>query len=314
MEESKLHLMKDVVIDYYVKGLRQNQIAKKYCMSTSMVSRMIDEAKNQGFVKFQFDFPNQSDERLSEELKKKFRLRNAFVASSTNQGLDVVFDDLAAGLSDYLINSIRNGMKIGISWGKTMYQISNRIKLKQVYDDLEVYQLHGGVSNYFVDTKSVEITRNFGNALHAEWYTLSTPSIVDNSKSAEAFYQDSSVSSIVKQYEKLGISIFSVGTMSPSELGVRAGYFTAEEFEKLKNQGYIGDICSRYFKREGKYRDNQLYKRTMGINLGQLKEIPIKICIAINPQKTEIIQNAILAGYINVLFVDNRTALSLLKE
>jgi len=50
MESDKLKEMKNVVEDYYLSGLKQSEIAKKNNLSKSKVSRLINEAKEKGYV------------------------------------------------------------------------------------------------------------------------------------------------------------------------------------------------------------------------------------------------------------------------
>lgn len=314
MDLEKIHFMKEVAIDYYINNLRQNQIAKKHNMSTSMVSRLLDEVKAEQYVKFKFDFPTISDKELSNKLMKKYDLDYVFVAPESSNNLNLVFDDLVLGLGDYLLNIVEHNHNIGVSWGKTMFQLSERLRIKKELENVSVYQLHGGVSNIKTDTKSFDIVRNFGNVLNAEWFTLPVPSIVDSSEIASVLYQDSSVREVTEMYEKLDVALFSVGTMSENEMGVKAGYFTKEEFAELRSEGYVGDICSRYYDREGNHPNKKLYERIMGIDLETIKKIEHRICVTVDFRKEESIRSAINSGLISSLFIDHRTAKLLIEN
>ena len=311
MDANKLKDLKHVVEDYYIVGLKQSEIAKKNNLSKSKVSRLINEAKEKGYIEIKFRFPHQGDEDLSNELKRVLGLKHVFV-SKYEYNEELMFQNAAEGLSDYLNRILKEDQIVGVSWGKTMHSISKRL-LPITERGLKVVQLHGGISNTLTDTRSLDIVRNFGKVLKSDWYTLPVPSIVDNSFIAKTLREDSTIKAIFKMIHELEVAIFSVGTINDHELGVTAGYFTPGEFNQLRLDGYVGDICSRYYKADGEHGSGEIYNRIMGVTLEELVDKKEKICLAFDQRKARSIVSAIKGNYINTLFTDQATAIKILK-
>lgn len=311
MDSDKLKEMKNVVEDYYLSGLKQSEIAKKNNLSKSKVSRLINEAKEKGYVEIKFKFPHEGDEELSNELKAALGLKHVFV-SKFEKSDDKMLQNVAEGLIDYLDRILEEGQIVGVSWGKTMHSISERLS-PITERGLKVVQLHGGISNTITDTRSSDIVRNFGKVLKSDWYTLPVPSIVDNSFIAQTFREDSTIKSIFKMIAELEVAIFSVGTMNDNELGVKAGYFTPGQFNQLRIEGFVGDICSRYYKKNGEHSTGEIYNRIMGVSLEELANKKEKICLAFEERKARSIVSAVQGKYINTLFTDQATAIEILK-
>ena len=87
------------------------------------------------------------------------------------------------------------------------------------------------------------------------------------------------------------------------------------DFEKnqLIKNGAIGDICMRFFNKDGTpVLFNQI--KAMSIDLEDLTRIPEVIAAAGGVQKAEAIIGACRAKYINFLITDELTALKILEK
>lgn len=79
-------------------------------------------------------------------------------------------------------------------------------------------------------------------------------------------------------------------------------------------RGAIGDYCCRFCDKEGNILYGDLYNRTIGIDLEELKKVPTVIGIARSNQKSRTILSMVKGGYINVLITDEDTALQMLEH
>ncbi|MFH4043713.1 sugar-binding domain-containing protein, partial [Acinetobacter baumannii] len=70
--------------------------------------------------------------------------------------------------------------------------------------------------------------------------------------------------------KQANIAIFTVGTVRDEALLFRLGYFDKDETNLLKKQS-VGDICSRFFDGDGNISSEEINKRTIGIELEELK-------------------------------------------
>lgn len=307
MNKEELKQLIRVAKKYYLLEMKQEDISKTENVSKSTVSRLISKAKELGYVRFVLDFPPVTVEHLEKQLKEQFGLKHVYVAESMSEDWRLTLSNVTEGFSKYLNSIVADGDIIGVSWGETMTFISENL-IPSPKKDVKIVQLNGGVSNRNVSTFADHIVINFANNFHAGWYTLQTPSFVDNSYIADIIKQDSKISEVFDLIQQARIAAFSVGVVDEKSVLVRAGYFTAEEYRKLREEGFIGDICSRYFKKDGTRAAGELYDRVIGISLEELKKKEHSICIAVGKHKAESILAALRGGYMNTLFTDEDTA------
>lgn len=307
MKKEELKQLISVAKKYYLLDMKQDEIAESEKVSKSTVSRLINKAKELGYVKFVLDFPPITVEDIEIELKELFQLKHVFVAESMSEDEQLKLSNVAEGFSKYLNTIVSDGDIIGVSWGETMTFISENL-IPSAKKDVKVVLLNGGVSNRNVSTFADKIVINFAKKFDASWYFLQTPSFVDNSHIARTLMQDSKIKEVFDLINKANIVAFSVGFVNEESVLVKAGYISVEDYRRLREEGFIGDICSRYFRRDGAHANGELYERVIGISLEEVKEKEHSICIAIGKHKAESILAALRGGYVNTLFTDEETA------
>lgn len=312
MNNEELNLLIRVTKKRYLLEMKQNEIAESEGISKSSVSRLINKAKELGYVKVHLDFPSVTMKELENEIKEIFNLKHVFVAAVNSKDERLRFSNVSDGLSKYLNKVILDYSSIGVSWGKTMTYMSEHL-IPSVKKGVKIVQLNGGVSNRNVSTLSETILINFANNYDGVWYFLHVPSFVDNSEIANTIKQDSKIKEILDLIDETNTVIFSVGSINKDSVLVKAGYFTEEEYIKLRKDGFVGDICSRYIKGDGTHAEGDLYNRVIGISLEEIQKKENSICVVIGEEKSKATLAALKGGYINTLFTDEITAESIMK-
>ena len=307
MATDELKLLIRVVKKYYLLDMKQDEIAKTENISKATVSRLINKAKNLGYVKFDLNFPALVAENLEKKLKDIFKLKHIFVVESFTNDRNLISSNVSEGLSKYLNSIISNGDIIGVSWGETMTYMSEHLK-PSMKKNVKIVQLNGSVSSGNISTLSENTLINFVNNYDAMGYYLNVPSFVDTQEIAETLKKDSKIREVLDLAEKADTVIFSVGYISENSVLVRAGYFTKDDYVDLRNKGYVSDICSRYIKNDGSHDTGELYNRVIGISLESIKNKKNSIGVVIGNEKAKGTLAALQGGYINTLFTDEDTA------
>ena len=307
MTTNELKLLIRIVKKYYLLDMKQDEIAKTEDISKASVSRLINKAKTLGYVKFELNFPTLVAENLENKLKDIFNLKHIFVAESFTNDRRLILSTVAEGLSKYLSSIIIDGDTVGVSWGETMTYMSEHLK-PSLKKNVKIVQLNGSVSSRNISTLSEKILMNFAKNYDAISYFLNVPSFVDNCEIAETIKKDSKIREVLDLAQKADTVIFSVGYISEDSVLVKAGYFTKDDYNDLRNEGYVGDICSRYIKYDGSHATGELYNRVIGISLESIKTKKNSIGIVIGNEKAKGTLAALQGGYINTLFTDEDTA------
>ena len=90
------------------------------------------------------------------------------------------------------------------------------------------------------------------------------------------------------------------------------GHRNRQPVDDLVQRGAIGNICFRFFDRDGRDIDSPTMERVIGIELEQLRRVPRAVLVCGGEAKHEAIGAALRGGLADVLITDQFTAASLL--
>lgn len=312
MEQEKLSKVIEAAKLYYLLDYNQNEIAKILGVSRPTVSRLLQLAKSEGIVEISIKDPTENVENLSSQLERKFNLKKAVVASIPQFEDHIIKNYLGEKAAGYLYEIVKDNDIIGVTWGTTLYHVAIELKQKFV-KDVKVVQLKGGVSHSETNTYASEILYLFGKAFNTTPLHLPLPAIVDQIVVKQAMEADRHIGKILELGREANIAVFTNGYVNPDSLLFQLGYFTKSDLETLNGKA-VGDICSRFFDKEGSICNESLNDRTLGINLGDLKLKEYSIMVAGGPNKIEGIYGALKGKFANVLITDQFTAQFLLDK
>ncbi|TCP31329.1 deoxyribonucleoside regulator [Scopulibacillus darangshiensis] len=312
MKNEKLKKVIEAARLYYMLDYNQNQIAKTLGVSRPTVSRLLQTAKSEGIVQITIVDKTEDDETLSKELEQKFNLKKAIVVSIPQYEDHYLKNHLGEKAAGFLAEIVKDGDALGVTWGTTLYHVA--VELKRTYvKDVKVVQLKGGSSHSETNTYASEILYLFGKAFNSSPLNLPLPAIVDHVVVKQAMEADRHIRKILDAGKQTNIAIFTCGPIKSESLLFQLGYFTEEDWQMISTKA-AGDICSRFFDKEGKICNPSLNERTLGIELEELKKKEYSILVAGGPQKVNAIHGALKGDYANVLITDQFTARVLLER
>ncbi|MBT0133926.1 sugar-binding transcriptional regulator [Listeria seeligeri] len=311
MDKQKEQLSVEVARLYYQADFSQQEIAARLGVSRPTVSRLLQNAKTKGYVKIEVQDPFANLTELATALKEKYQLKNVTVAFSQTSDYTEITKQISQSAAEYLTEIIQDGDILGVSWGTTMYKIAQ--KLTPSKTEIKVVQLKGGVSHSDVNTYAAETLALFGTSFDTSPVSLPLPVVLDNPVAKQMVEADRHIKNIIDLGKKANVAIFTVGTVRDEALLFRLGYFSDVEKNRLKEKA-VGDICSRFFTINGEVADQEMDKRTIGINLQDLKQKETTILVAGGERKLKAIHGALRGGYANHFITDQFTAESLLER
>jgi deoxyribonucleoside regulator len=312
VEQEKLSKVIEAAKLYYLLDYNQNEIAQLLGVSRPTVSRLLQLAKSEGIVEISIKDPTENVENLSSLLEQKFKLKKAIVASVPQFEDHIIKNYLGEKTAEYLHEVVKDNDIIGVTWGTTLYHVAIELKQKFV-KDVKVVQLKGGVSHSETNTYASEILYLFGKAYNTTPLHLPLPAIVDQVVVKQAMEADRHIGKILELGKQANIALFTNGYVNPDSLLFQLGYFTKSDLETLNGKA-VGDICSRFFDKDGNICNESLNDRTLGINLEDLKKKDYSILVAGGPNKIGGIYGALKGRFANVLITDQFTAQFLLDK
>ncbi|MCL2034764.1 MAG: sugar-binding transcriptional regulator [Oscillospiraceae bacterium] len=307
MDREQLKL--EIIYQYYMYDLGQAEIARKYSISRSYVSKLLIEAKKEGLVEIKINKPLISENERERALRERYDLKHVMIAGGEGGA-----EDLGDALNAYLNNILNDGDVIGVAWGKTLWDSSKKLQAYKPYKNLMAVQLCGGVSFVKSSTYASEIVTNYAEAFGAEPCLLPLPAIVENHEFKKSFLKEDSINRVMNLIQNVNIAVFTVGKLDTQSALVRSDYISKAEIESLISQGAIGDICTHVINREGKICNQSLEDRSTSISLDNLKNCSYKIAIVSGVERILSLKAALCAGYINVLIINKEIADGLIRE
>lgn len=311
MDNEKQQLSVEVARLYYQSDYSQQQIASQLGISRPTISRLLQYAKEKGYVKISIIDPFADLDKLAYKLKEKYSLNDVRIVFSPKDDYVSIREYISKEAAEYLEKVTKNGDIIGVSWGTTMYEVAKRLTPKSV-KGVEVVQLKGGISHSEVNTYSSETIGLFAEAFQTIPRYLPLPVIFDNAIVKQMVEEDRHIKNTIKMGIQANIAIFTVGTARDGALLFRLGYLNEEEKRILKQKS-AGDICSRFFDEKGEICDEQINNRTIGISLDALKQKEKSILVAGGSHKVKAIKGALKGKCANILITDQYTAKKLLE-
>lgn len=310
MDNEKQKLSLEVAKLYYQSDYSQQEIALQLGVSRPTVSRLLQYAKEKGYVKINIIDPFDDLDKLSNQLREKYGLKDVRIVFSPKDDYVSSREYISKEAAEYLEETIKNGDIIGVSWGTTMYEVAKQLTAQNV-KGVEVVQLKGGVSHSEVNTYASETISLFAEAFQTVPRYLPLPVIFDNAIVRQMVEEDRNIKSTIQMGSQANIAVFTVGTVRDEALLFRLGYLSEAE-KKILKQNSVGDICSRFFNENGEICNLQIDNRTIGISIDELKQKEKSILVAGDKHKVKAIQVALKARIANILITDQYTAKRLL--
>ena len=128
---------------YFLERHTKSRIAEDLAISRFKVARLIDEAIEEGLVRFEIDEAGELDARLSDRLREKYSLRSALVLAGPDLPCSALIEPLGRVAASLLEEMLTDGCVLGVAWGRTLAATANAItRLPKV----KVVQVAGGLA------------------------------------------------------------------------------------------------------------------------------------------------------------------------
>lgn len=297
---------------YYEHDFSQQAISERFNLSRPYISKLLIEAKKRGIVQIKIFDPFEAETSIEFEIRNKFNLKKAIVIPSPSRSVNSDLHRLAIAAAKFIDTILADDDIIGVAWGATLNEVAKCLINREDLRNVTIVQLSGGISKIEKNTYANEILKNFADALKGTPYLLPLPAVVDSEQVREAIMKDSRIADVLNIAKKANIAIFTMGVIGYDSALARAEYISHDEIDKLMAEGSVGDFCCRFIDSNGEICDESLNKRTIGIELNDLRNKEYSIAIATGKNKVKSILGSLRGEYLNVLITDENTASDLL--
>ena len=231
-----IRLINTILNLYYVEELTQTEIAQRLGLSTAKVNRLLQQAREQGYVNITIRTPFQQLFDLEDRLKAVFGLQDVIVIPAVAESGSSPLNALGAVAADFLLAHLRDGDVLAITPGTTVQAVAQAIEATRPYQ-VEVVPILGAVQGP-IESDMNYLATNLAERLGGKAYQLHAPAFVDTREHCEILRSMGPVKEILDIARRANIALLGVGTVD-AEVS-RFVQFTALSAEDLK---HIAEDC-----------------------------------------------------------------------
>ena len=302
MDEKTYTLATKAAWYYYMENYTQHQIAEAMGLSRAKVIRLLEDAKIDGIIQFNFRKDDSTRVSLEKNLIAAYGLNDAFVVPTPlNEATLTHTISRAAAL--YVSDHLRPGGYLNIGYGDTVSSMLGYLA-KEHEDPINVVSMTGGVSYYLPSVSSTAY------AMHL--FLIPSPLIVSSSEVRDALLGEKSIQEIYAMTEHADMSVVGIGAAVEGATVLRNGIIRESELAILKMQGSVGDVLNHFYDSEGNPITTEIENRTISTDIEKLRTMKNVVGVAGGPEKVAAIKAVLRGGYLNVLVTDSKTAEELL--
>ena len=284
---------------YYQDGRNQQEIAEALGISRATVVNYLQEAREKGLIRITLAAPAFTTHRLAVELTNRFGLRGAYVIPDEGAGVEGALLRVVRGAANWLPDLIQPGDRLGVAWGRTVYELAEMVEPMQI-EDLEVLQLVGSMATPYGFTAEACSTR-LAQRLGARCLNLHAPAILSRAALADELRDEPILKAQLDRLETVNKLLFSVGTATSDSHIVLSGLATREDLDWYVQRGAVGVICGRFIDAEGHQLPGPMEDRMIGLPLPRLVGLEMGILVTPGLDKVTATLAASRGGYVTHL-------------
>jgi deoxyribonucleoside regulator len=297
---------------YYDENKTQDEIGALLRITRWKVGRLLAQAREQGIVRIEIVHPRARRLPVERELRERFGLADAVVIP-VGQGEGDLQERVAQAAADYLTALRPVPRTLGISWGRTLHDIAERLDHDWA-TGVTVVQINGGVSLNRRAGTAATTAVTIAQKAHGNAILLPSPAILELVETKLAIESDRTVAGVLELAKSASAYLYSAGVVDASSVLVESGYLTPEDVANLLRKGAVGDVVGRYIDANGNIVDPGLDERTVGLGLDELRNVRTSIFAVAGKPKHDVARAVVTNGLCTIVVTDEATANALLEQ
>jgi deoxyribonucleoside regulator len=296
---------------YYLDGLGQKEVALFVRISQAKVSRLLALARERGIVRITVADYDPRHTELEAQIRARFGLATVIVIKAverlTNTDLRRAVGHFASRPLDALINP---GDIVALAGGRTIHELVQHLPRHQ-NKALTVVQAMGSVDSNVSAFDAQEIGRVVAQRLGGSFLALNAPAYIPEKRTRDALFNLPQVRAVSDHLDRARVALVGMGTLENSVF-VERGALGPDNISELKKAGAVGEICGRFFDRNGQECATRWRDQVMSAEISQLQKIQQVIAVVSGSDRSAAIAAAIRGKLLNGLIIDESGAAALL--
>jgi deoxyribonucleoside regulator len=298
---------------YYLDGMAQGEVARFVKVSQAKVSRLLAAARERGIVRISVAEYKPRNQALERALRKELGL-NAVAVIRTVEGATAEDARRVVGHfgAPFLAALLPPRSVVAIAGGRSIREL-----VLQLAEDknrhLTVIQAMGSIDSKVGSEDALEVGRVLARRGGGPFLTLNSPAFVSDRKTRDAFLALPQIHSVRQRLAEADVAIIGVGTLDNSVFAAR-GVLSPRDVDELARCGAVGEICGRFYDKNGRECDSPWRDRVVSIEFDQIRRIPQVIGIVAGGDRSGAIAAAARGNLLKALVVDDTSVRFLLTR
>lgn len=309
-------LMAKVARLYYNSSLRQVEIADRLRISQTRVSRLLQQAEDNGLVRTVVVPLVGLNAEIEEELESKYSLAEAYVVDAVADDESELTRELGEAAASILGNLPVDVPVVGItSWSRTLRHMVDSLNPIRT-GTTTVVEMLGDLGPPDQQHEAARATQRLASLTGADAVFLRTPGVVSSRQVRKALLaHDSYARQALGLLDALDLALVGVGNCEIVP-PLRAGnnFFSEDQLCDVVAAGAVGQICLRFLDARGVPVESPLDSLVTGVTLNQLRAAKRRWIVAGGLSKYRAIKAVLLGDWADTFVTDTATARWLLSS
>jgi len=296
---------------FYVLGQSKLEIAEEFGVSRFKVARILDQARESGLVRMEFDLGVPVDPALSDELRSAYGLNRVLVLERALSRGDrpMVRRHIGALAAAVLTEVVTKDDVVGLSWARSVNVMAESVaSLPRV----PVVQLCGVQAGMDMRDRSVETVSRVAAIGGGDAYPIYGPLVLQDRRTTEILRRQPGIAETFGQFRNLTKAVVSIGAWAPGESTVYDAVAPAER-DAIAKRGAVAEVAARLFDGDGNAMSTGLAHHVLAVSIEELKRVPEVIALGYTAPKAEAIDAVLRSGMVTTLITDTAAAEPALK-
>ena len=296
---------------YYLDQLDQRDIGELLGVSRSTVSRLLKSARERGMVRIEVSPYDPRDREREAALREKLGARHAVVIRTTGRPTAQVGRTVGYFAAPAVSELIRAGATIGIAGGRTLAALVRHVPPVEIAQNVTIVQLMGNIGPKPAAIDGLEIGHELAQRLRSALYTVNAPAVLQDRPARDMLLAHQHIRTVWDLFDSLTLAFVGIGTLAES-MFVEQGVFGPPELDRLRQSGAVGEICGRFFDRDGRECATEYRDRVLSIDLDVLRRRAEVVGVTNGPRRVAAVRAALRGGLITSLVIDDVGAAAVL--
>jgi DNA-binding transcriptional regulator LsrR (DeoR family) len=286
---------------YHLDGWTKKAVADHYGLSRFQVARMLQRARDNGWVRIQVDAPTWIDAELGDRVRDILGLRHAVVVRSESTA--VSRSELGAATARLLESVLDGDDVVGLAWSRTVAEAVDRL---EHVPRVPVVQLTGALPRPD-EVGSVELVRRFAAAGGGPAYVFYAPMILSDDRAVETMRRQTEVADAIDRLGEVTVAVVAIGGWAPRASTLYDAMSPADR-AVTADHDVIGEVSGIFLGLDGSLPQPPVAGRLLSPSATELAAVPHVIAVVPGEHRGAVVRSAVAAGLADSVVISRTTA------